>query len=144
MDPIDTARARVEHAAGLPAVLDAAYEAFEDMLRAIEGQQDPARGAFAAFMMAGAAAARARDALAAAPSLPKVPLGGPASATVRSSADIPVDDAAAALAGLSRLLASRLTHASDRSADSGDRLACAQAARHATSIATLLGEAPGP
>ena len=38
MDPIEAALARLDQAAGLPAVVDAAYEAFEEMLRAIEDQ----------------------------------------------------------------------------------------------------------
>jgi hypothetical protein len=62
MDWIDSVRARLEHAGELPAVLDAAYDAFEDMLGAIEVQQDPSGGAFAAFVMAGAAAANGRNA----------------------------------------------------------------------------------
>ena len=48
MDPIGSARTRLDRAARLPAVLDAAYEAFENMLPAIfEDQQDPDGGAFA-------------------------------------------------------------------------------------------------
>ena len=144
MDRIDAARARLEHAAGLPAVLDAAYEAFEEMLRAIEDQQDPAGGAFAAFVMSGAAAASGRDALAAAPSLPPAAPGQPAGAIAASGRDLTTDDAAAALAALSQLLASQLTGASDGSVATGDRVACAQAARHAASICSLLGGTPQP
>ena len=55
-----------------------------------------------------------------------------------------MEDAAAVLAGLSQLLSSRLTDASDLSADAGDRVACAQAARHAASICSLLGRTPEP
>ena len=85
MDRIDTARARLEHASGLPAVLDAAYDAFEDMLGVIEAQQDPGGGAFAAFVMAGAAAANGRNAVAAAPSLPPAPSGDLARTAAGSS-----------------------------------------------------------
>ena len=70
MDTITAARARLEHATGLPAILDAAYDAFEDMLPAIEAQQDPGSAAFTAFVMSAASAANGRDAIAAAPSLP--------------------------------------------------------------------------
>ena len=70
MDTITAAGARLEHATGLPAILDAAYDAFEDMLPAIEAQQDPGSFAFTAFVMSGASAANGRDAIAAAPSLP--------------------------------------------------------------------------
>jgi hypothetical protein len=41
MDWITAARARLEQAAGLPAILDAAYDAFEGMLAVIETGQDP-------------------------------------------------------------------------------------------------------
>jgi hypothetical protein len=144
MDSIDVARARLEQAAGLPPVLDAAYEAFEEMLCAIEDQQDPAGGAFAAFVMSGAAAASGRDALAAAPSLLPAASPEPADAIAVSTGDLTTEDIAAALAALSQLLASRLTGASDLSAEVGDRVACAQAARHAASICSLLGGIPQP
>ena len=62
MDTITAVRARLEHATGLPAILDAAYDAFEDMLPAIEAQQDPGSFAFTAFVMSGASAANGRDA----------------------------------------------------------------------------------
>ena len=144
MDPIDAARARLEHAVELSAVLDAAYETFEEMLRAIEDQQDPAGGAFAAFVMSGAAAASGRDALAAAPSLPPAAPGQPVGAIAASGRDLTTDDAAAALAALSQLLASQLTDASDGSVATSDQVACAQAARHAASICSLLGGTPQP
>jgi hypothetical protein len=57
MEQIESARARLEDAIELPAVLDAAYDAFEEMLREIENQQDGGGGAFSAFVMSGAAAA---------------------------------------------------------------------------------------
>jgi hypothetical protein len=144
MNPINVARARLDQAAGLPAILDAAYDAFEEMLRAIADQQDPVGGAFAAFVMAGAAAANGRDAVAAAPSLPPAASGDLDGAVAGSARGLLVGEAAAALARLSQLLVSRLTGASDLSADIGDRVACAQAARHAASICSLLGGAPEP
>jgi hypothetical protein len=142
MNPIDAARHRLEQADGLPAVLDAAYEAFEQMLRAIEDQQDPAGRAFAAFVMSGAAAASGRDALATTPSLPPAASGEPVGAIGRSHHELTTEDASAALAALSQLLAGRLTDASHLSADVGDRVACSQAARHAASICSLLGGIP--
>ena len=144
MDRIDAARARLEHASGLPAVLDAAYDAFEDMLGAIEVQQDPGGGAFAAFVMAGPAAANGRNAVAAAPSLPPAPSGDLARTEAGSSRGLSAETTATVLAALSQLLASRLTQANDLSADLGDRIACAQAARHAASICSLLGGTPEP
>jgi hypothetical protein len=102
VDTITAAGVRLEQATGLPAILDAAYDAFEDMLPAIEAQQDPGSAAFTAFVMSGASAANGRDAIAAAPSLPA------ATHYVVTAAGMPTavtaQQAAAALTGLSRVL----------------------------------------
>jgi hypothetical protein len=144
MDQIESARVRLEQATGLAAVLDAAYDAFEQMLPALEEQQDRGGGTFAAFVMSGTAAANGRNALAAAPSLPSASSGDLAAVTAGSSRGRAAEDAAMVLAGLSQLLSTRLTAASDLSADAGDKLACAQAARHAASICSFLGRTPEP
>jgi hypothetical protein len=144
MDQIETARARLQHSIGLPAVLDAAYDAFEEMLGEIEDQQDGGGGAFGAFVMSGAAAANGRNALAAAPSLPCSHSGGLARVGAAPSPRLEPEDAAVALTKLSQLLSVRLAAASELSADVGDQVACAQAARHAARICSLLGGTPGP
>ena len=144
MDQLESTRARLEQATGLPAVLDAAYDAFEEMLPALEEQEDRGGAAFAAFVMSATAAANGRDALAAAPSLPPAPSGDLAAAAAGSSSSLAMEDAAAALAQLSQLLSSRLTDVSGLSADPGDKTACTQAARHAVGICSLLGQAPEP
>jgi len=136
MDTITAARARLEHATALPAILDAAYDAFEDMLPAIEAQQDPGSPAFTAFVMSGAPAANGRDAIAAAPSLPAVTHH--VDTTARTLATVTAAQAAAALTGLSHVLVSRLNAAAGLSANPGDRAACASAARHAAAICSLL------
>jgi hypothetical protein len=135
LDTITVAGARLEHATGLPAILDAAYDAFEDMLPAIEAQQDPGSAAFTAFVMSAASAANGRDAIAAAPSLPAA---APCVTTARAPAAVTAQQAAAALAGLSRVLVNRLNAAAGLSADAGDRTACASAARHAAVMCSLL------
>jgi hypothetical protein len=144
MDPINAARTRLEQAIGLPAVLDAAYDAFDQLLGAIEDQQHPSGGAFAAFVMSGTAAANGRDALAAAPSLPRISSGDLAETMAGAAHGLTTEHAAAVLASLGQLLASRLNGASESSADAGDRTACAQAARQAASICALLGGLPDP
>ena len=98
MDQIESARVRLEQATGLPAVLDAAYDAFEEMLSALEEQEDRGGAAFAAFVMSATAAANGRDALAAAPSLPPAPSGDLAAAAAGSSRGLAMEDAAAVLA----------------------------------------------
>lgn len=141
MDPITTARARVAQAADLPGILDAAYDAFDDMLPVIHDQQHPASGAFAAFVMAAAYAANGRDAVGRAPSLPStaprpVPANPPAPVTAR--------EAATALADLSRLLARRLTDAAALAASLADQAACADGARQADRLWSLLTRTAGP
>jgi hypothetical protein len=144
MDQIESARVRLEQATGLPAVLDAAYEAFEKMLWALEEQEDRGGGAFAASVMSATAAANGRDALAAAPSLPSTPSGDLAAPAAGRSSALAMEDPVAVLAGLSQLVSSRLARASGLSADVGDKVACARAARHAASICSHLGATPEP
>ncbi len=126
---VPRAQQRLQHAAGLPAIFDAAYGAFEDMLSAIRAHQDPASGLFAAFTMAAASAADGRDAVGFAPSLPP-PHGkdGPAG-DESERAGQSAESAADAVAGLSRLLMTRLAEARKLSPDPGDRAACADAIR---------------
>jgi hypothetical protein len=144
MGQIAVARERLEQATGLPAILSAAYDAFEDMLPVIEDLQDPGGGAFAAFVMSGASAASGRDAVAAAPSLPPA---SPADTVSPAPPPLPFDatvrDATSGLAGLSHLLASRLADAGACAASVGDRAACTQASRYAADICSLLGGVPG-
>jgi hypothetical protein len=130
---------RLQHAAGLAAILDAAYDAFEDMLQAIRTHEDPASGLFAAFLMAAASAANGRDAILFAPSLlPGQDGRTPAADDVGPAGENPASVADAA-AGLSRVLAARLAEAWETAADPGDRAACADAVCCAQSIADLLG-----
>jgi len=135
MDTMTAAGARLEHATGLAAILDAAYDTFEDMLPVIEAQQDPGSFAFTAFVMSGASAANGRDAIAAAPSLPAA---AHRVTTACTSAALTAQQVAAAVAGLSRVLVSRLNVAAGLSADAGDRAACASAASHAAAICSVL------
>ena len=138
MTPITAAQHRVQQASDLAAVLDAAYEAFEAMLSAIHRVQDPASGLFAAFVMAAAAAANGRNAVALAPSLPGHPLLA-VPAAQRSRPEERPEDLAEVVAGLSHLVAGRLAQAAACAPDPGDQLACAHAARSARDICGLLG-----
>jgi hypothetical protein len=143
MNPMTTARVRLERAVDLPAILDAAYDAFEDMLAVIRSSEEQAEGAFAAFVMSAASAANGRDAVAAAPSLPPAAPRDSDQAGRVTLPDGSAAEAAAAVAGLSQLLARRLTEAAALSADAGERVACLQATRHATDICALLGRTEG-
>jgi hypothetical protein len=143
MSDIAAVRARLERASDLPGVLDAAYDTFEAMLPVISGQEDRVGPGFAAFVMAGASAANGRDAVASAPSLPPAAPGSTAQAAGEPPVDITEDEAAAVLAGLSGLLARRLADAASWAARAADRTACADAARHAHAVWSLLAGAPG-
>jgi hypothetical protein len=130
---------RLQRAAGLAAILDAAYDAFEDVLQATRACEDPASGLFAAFVMAAASAADGRDAILFAPSLfpgqgNSTPAAGDQGSAGEDSASV-----AGAAAGLSRVLAARLTEACETASDPGDRAACADAICCAQSIHDLLG-----
>ncbi len=136
---------RVRHAAGLAAILDAAYKAFEDMLQILRAHEDPASGLFLAVMMAAASAADGRDAIVFAPSLP--PWQDSGASVVEDAAQAgkgaqtagdSAESAADAVAGLARLLATRLAQSGESAADPGDRSACSDAARCAEEICRLL------
>ena len=144
MNDIAAARAQLEQANDLAGILDAAYDAFEGMLPVIYGQEDMAGGGFAAFVMSAASAANGRDAVVSAPSLPSAAPGRTPPAMREPVTGVTEDEAAAVLAGLSQLLASRLADAATWAADAGDRAACAVAARHAGVIWSLLAGAPRP
>jgi hypothetical protein len=144
VNAIAAARARLEQASDLAALLDAAYGGFEGMLPVIHGQEDRAGGGFAAFVMSAASAANGRDAVASAPSLPPAAAGRTPPVIAAPVTGVTEEAAAAVLAGLSQLLASRLADAATWAADAADRAACAAAARHAGAIWSLLAGAPRP
>ena len=142
MTSLHRTRARLEHAVGLTAVMDAAYDAFEDLLAVIREHEDPANGLFAAFMFAAASAANGRDAILFAPSLPPS-RNADRPAPEGAEPEGAVEDAADAAAGLGHLLADRLLEAGQAAADPGDRAACLAAAQCAREICGLLrGSAP--
>ena len=138
---MDMAQQRLREADGLDAVLDAAYAAFEGMVSVIHPVQDPASGLFAALVMAAASAADGRNALALAPSLPGHPLLA-APAEQQSWSGEPPERVAEVVAGLSRLVAERLTQAVASAPDTGDEAACRNAARNARDICGLLSTGP--
>jgi hypothetical protein len=141
MSSLATAADRFRTARGLPAVLDAACAAFEQILTVIAArEQATSTGIALAFLFAGTQAANGRDAMLFAPSLPPTALHPPTPAGERCPPDVP--DLQAAIAGLAGLLASGLGHTAITAAG-GDRAACFDAAACATRIHFLLTR-PGP
>src|ERR1022692_1886990 len=121
-------RQRLARASCLPELLDAAYDAFEQMLTVIRQHDDPASGLFVPMVMAAASAANGRDAVGWAPSLPRRSLH-PEQAGGNASRPQTALDAAAGVAGVCEILAGRLAGAARQAADPRDRDACLDAAR---------------
>jgi len=119
----------VLRAEDLPALLSAAYRGFECALQALRGAEDHAGPLLPAFVLAAAAAADGRDAVAAARSFPGP--GAPLTGNMISPAAAEVADQ---VAGLSRALVTRLHDA----AAAGGGPACAAAAGRAGRMHELL------
>jgi hypothetical protein len=142
MTRLDIAGNRLLQARNVPSALDAACDAFEDILAVIGSYEETATNTETAivFLLVATQAANGRDALLFAPSLPRhslhprPALGQPE----RGSAS----DIRAAVAGLSRLLASCLACTATAAAGA-DQTACHDAARYARMVLDLLaGEDP--
>ena len=141
MDCLTTARHRVAVATDLAGILDAAYDAFEDMLAVLRRHQEDDGAAFAAFVLAAAAAGNGRDWIAAAEALPSA---APRDPIGDLSDDTTVVDVARAVAELSNELADQLTAVAASTLSAGDRQHCQSAAVEAVTITTLLGGASSP
>ena len=124
---------RVSHAGSLPALLAAAYRAFDRTLQEIRRVEDHAGLLLPAFVLAAAAAADGRDAVAAARSFPGPPSGPTSGLTSLTAIDL-----ADQLAELSLVLATRLHDA----ATVGGQPSCSEAAAHAGRMHELLAS-PG-
>jgi len=137
------AKAQLQEAADLAAVLSGAYEAFEGTLLVLRAHESHAEDMLAGFVMSAASAANGRDAVADAASLPRVGDGIHAPAEGDLAAAASVQGIARDLASLARVLADRLAEVARSAPDPADRTACAVAAGHARNICVLLSGA-GP
>ena len=143
MDPLTSARRRLAGTTALPGILDAAYDAFDDLLALLRRHQEDDELAFPAFVLAAAAAANGRDWIAGADALP------PAMPRERDNdADqlvhLPVADVARMAASIGSELASRLTTVAESSGGAGDQQCCRGAATEARTIVALLSGASAP
>ena len=143
MKQVIAAGNRFRQAHGLPAMLDAACDAFEAILTVIGDYEDTtSTGAAFTFLLVATQAANGRDAVLFAPSLPPralhpiAPAGGPngpeSVSVIKSS-----------VAGVSELLATGLARTATTLTDGADRAACRDAATCAARITNLLAGA-GP
>jgi hypothetical protein len=136
MRSLTTAADRFRAAHGLPATLDAAYDAFEQILTVIAAHEETASTGLAiTFLFAATQAANGRDAMLFAPSLPPVALHAPAPAGEQRP--LGAHNIQATIAGLAGLLATGLGHTATAT-DGADRAACHDAAACATRIHYLL------
>ena len=114
----------------------AAHEAFAEMLLAIRRYQDGGGPFFASFVMASAAAANGRDAIASAPSLASAPRG------TRKLHALQDQDSAAGvaawLAALSKAVADCLHLLAGQAVEAEDREACRNGALYADELHHLV------
>ncbi len=131
----NSAEVRLREAASLPEVLDegfAAFEAIRVTARACEAQVP---GLFAAFVTIADAAVDGREALTAAPSLPRRSGNRPESA---SSSDADAGRAIDVLAQLAAVLRERLAEAASQADLAADQTACRDAVSAAGRICQLM------
>jgi hypothetical protein len=126
---------RVESAGNLRDVLDAAHDAFETVLVLIRSYQDSGGPFYGGLIMAAAAATDGRDAISAAPSLPRHSGDEPQLET--SAANIGALDTAAAVAALSQVVARELHQAARKADATADWAACEAGARYADEVVAL-------
>jgi len=141
MSCITRAQRRLREAVGLAAVLDAAYEAFEDMLSVTRALGSAGGGTAAPFVMLAKTAAEGRNAILLAPSLPPHCLHETPEVTEGSHSAEGAESTAVCVAALSQLLATRLAQAARSAPDYRDRAACRSAARRARDIHALFAGA---
>jgi hypothetical protein len=128
---------RFGQARGLASVLDAACEAFEEILAVIGDYEDASGALVVPLLLAATQAANGRDAVLFAPSLPARRLHQ-AQRVGEELEQGSAQEVIAAVTGLAQLLASGLAHAAGAVADGADRAACQDAARHAQAVHALL------
>jgi len=138
MASVNGVQERLARASGLPELLDAAYDAFGDLLTVIRRHDEPDGEWFIPMVLAAASAANGRDAVGWAPSLPARRLHRE---QAEGDAGYPVTAQAAAdwVGALCEILAGRLAAAARFAAGPGDRAACRDAARCARDVHALLG-----
>ena len=140
MRQVTAAGNRFRQAHGLPAVLDAACDAFEAILTVIGDYEDAtSNGGVITFLLVATQAANGRDALLFAPSLPPRALHSMAAPDEAESVSV----IRSSVAEVSELLAAGLARTATTSTDGADLAACRDAATCAARISDLLAGA-GP
>jgi hypothetical protein len=126
---------RLREAAGLPDLLAASFCAFEGIRIAARDWEDQIPEMLATFMTAADAAVDGREAITAAPSLPRL---APDSGVADGAAGDGVTEVVDALGALGVLLGERLADGAARAAAEEDREACLAGAAAARRIGALM------
>ena len=143
MRQVTAAGNRFRQAHGLPAVLDAACDAFEAILTIIGDYEDTiSTGAAITFLLVATQAANGRDAVLFAPSLPPRALH-PWAAAGKPNRPESASVIKSSVAGVSELLATGLARTATTITNGADRAACRDAATCAARITDLFARA-GP
>jgi hypothetical protein len=134
---LDNAADHLRQADGLPELLVASFQAFEDIRLAARSCEELVPELLATFMTAADAAVSGRDAIGAAPSLTRAIAG-------RDSGIIPADGDVMkmvdALSSLGNLLSRRLAEGAATATVAADRAACLEAAGAAGRISALMAK----
>src|SRR5215471_1526051 len=130
MRRLNAAGNRFGQARGLASVLDAASEAFEEILAVIGDYEDASDDLVMPLLLAATQAANGRDALLFAPSLPTGRLHQIEQLGEEPEQGSSAQDITSAIASLCQLLASGLAHTVGTAATAADRAACQDAARY--------------
>ena len=131
--------ARLRAAATVPDTLAAGFDAFEVIRLLVRDCEDCVPGLFAAFMTTADAAVDGREAITAAPALPRPGRSGAGSGAPAAGPD--VGEIAGALAALGALLRDCLSRAATLAAGPEDQAACTDAAQAAGRICQLMARA---
>jgi hypothetical protein len=126
---------RLRQAANLPELLAAAFAAFEVLRKAARDHQNLAPGIFATFMTTADAAVDGREALTAAPSLPRTIKSEP-EAALAAGAD--THQAVDVLREIAIVLRDRLADAGALAVSPDDQIACHDAGEAADRICELM------
>jgi hypothetical protein len=141
MNPISLNSKRLAAVTDVPGMLDASYDAFEDIIAIARRHQEDDQTAFPAFVLVAGAAANGRDWIAEAPSLPPTSPGR----HVRDFSDeADLAQEVSLIAAIASELATRLAVAAQRATKPEDRVCCENAAAEADAICALIGAASPP
>ena len=141
MTPASLIRQQLEDAHSVADILNASYDAFDEMLSAFDRYQRGSGSFYAALIMAGPAAADGRNTVGMAPSIP--PPGRDRPQRPEPAAEPAAREVADSIADLAALTARKLRAAAAAATSPADFSACIDAAQYADEVHALMtGKGP--